>query len=138
MDREQRAGLQYFAELSGTMILYIASLFARRPLENLNPSAAWHGFVLLSPSVPIWLVFWVIVRHYRRMDEYLRLQLLQIVAVCAGIAACLTSSYGFARDAFDLPPVAIGFAWPVMAACWVAATLIVQFRNRRSVTCTTS
>ena len=138
LDREQRAGFRYMAELAATMAVYVAVLYARKPLLKLEPGPVWHGVILLGPAIPIWMVFWVLIRHYRRLDEYLRLELLQVVAVCAGIAACVTSSYPFLKDAFALPPISIEYAWNVMALCWIAATFIVQIRNRRSITCKTS
>lgn len=138
MDHAQRAGVRYIVELALDMSLYVLLLYARRPLLHLDYGPAWKAVVLLSPVLPLWGAFWVIVRHYRRIDEYLRRELLQIVAVTAGVAACVISSYGFVKDAFGLPDISIEYAWNVMAICWLIATFVVQFRNRGRVTCTTS
>lgn len=135
MDRMQRAGFRYTAELAAVMGLFTVLLFVRRPLLHLDPGPLLKAAILLSPALPLWGAFWVIVRHYRRLDEYLKLELLQIIAVCAGIAACLTSSYGFAKDAFGLAPVSIEYSWNVLALCWVVATFVVQFRNHGRVAC---
>jgi hypothetical protein len=135
MDTESRNGWRYAAELAGVMVVYVAVLYARRPLLAAGIGEPWRAIVLLAPALPIWGVFWVIIRHYRRLDEYLKQELLQIVAVCAGIAACVTSSYPFLKDAFDLPSMSIEYAWNVMAVCWLAATIFVQLRTRRLPAC---
>jgi hypothetical protein len=138
MDQTQRNALRYVVELALVMGLFAALLFLRRPLLRLDYGPLWADAVLLSPALPLWGAFWVIVRHYRRLDEYLKLELLQIIAISTGFAACLAASYGFLRDAFHLPEISIGFAWNVIAMCWLVATFVVHYRNRRRFTCTTA
>ena len=119
---DRAAGLKYTVEMLGAGALYVAVLFARGSLLHLSGDAAWQAAVKLSPALPIWLMFLAVIRQYRRSDEYMKLLLLRIVAVCAGIAACLTSSYPFWRDAFGGPEISIMWAWPVMGACWAVVS----------------
>ncbi len=135
MDREKSTGLRYVTELGAAALLYIGAVFVRKHM--LGADGTWNMAVMLLPVLPIWLMFWTILRHYNRIDEYMRLQLLQIIGFCAGISAGIYTSYPFVADAFRLPPLDISFAWPIMALCWVIATFVVQFRNRRSLSCTT-
>ena len=129
MDREKSAGLRYVAELGSASLLYIGVVYARKHLLHAPDGTVWNVLVMLSPLVPIWLMFWTILRHYQRIDEYLKLQLLQIVALCAGIAAAIYTSYPFAADAFRLPPLDISWAWPIMALCWLVATFLARMRS---------
>ena len=138
MDRERSNGLRYMAEMGSAALLYVGVVFARKHLLHDVEGDVPRMLVMASPVIPIWLMFWTILRHYQRIDEYMRLQLLQIVALCAGIAAAIYCSYPFVADAFRLPPLDISWAWPIMALCWLVATFLAQFRNRRTLSCTTS
>lgn len=121
---------KYIVELSTAAVLYAASLFARRPLLRLTPDGPLHTLILLSPIVPVILMAAVIVRLYFRQDEYQRMQFLKMIALCSAVAACLTSSFPFLKDAFGLHDISITFAWPVLGACWFVAAMIMAFRER--------
>jgi predicted membrane protein len=138
MEIEKKTGLRYTVELGAAAALYVLVVLGRKYLLHEAPTGPLRTLILVSPVVPIWLMFWTILRHYNRIDEYMRLQLLQIIAFCAGISAGIYTSYPFVADAFALPPLDIGWAWPIMAVCWVAATVVVQWRTRRSLSCTIS
>ena len=129
MEAENRKISKYVVELSGAMLLYAGALFARKPLLHATPEGPLHTLILLSPIAGIVLAAVAIVRLYFRWDEYFRLQFLKMIAVCSAVAACLTSSYGFFKDAFGLHEISIGFAWPVLAACWFVAAMITAFRE---------
>ena len=123
MDREQRNIIPYTVELSSVMIAYAGLLFARRPLMRLSGNDVWHALVLISPAIPICGLFWVFWRYYQRLDERGRHLFLVSNAICTGVAVCLTSSYGFVQDAFALPNISIGSAWPVLCGCWFVASM---------------
>lgn len=133
MDRERRLANRYFVELLAVMGAYAALLFARTSLLDLGSAPAWRAVVLLSPAVPIWGVFAVIARHYFRLDEYARLLFLKMVTGCSGVAACITASYPFAKDAFGLRDISIDYAWPVLGACWFVAAVVAGYRGRAMV-----
>src|ERR1700761_4441969 len=130
MSHETQIKTRYLVEFGIAMALYVGIMLARRSLLTLNDSDAWQSAVRLAPVLPIWLVFWTVVRHYQRMDEYQQVLLLKVIAFCAGILACLTSSYSFFMDAFHLPQVSIEWAWPVLAICWGFGMGVVQIRDR--------
>lgn len=129
MDRDKSNGLRYVAELGSAALLYVGVVFARRHLLHDVDGDVPRMLVMASPVVPIWLMFWTILRHYQRIDEYMRLQLLQIVGLCSGIAAGIYTSYPFIADAFRLPPLDIAWAWPIMGLCWLLATLVARLRQ---------
>ena len=55
--------------------------------------------LLVTPIVPLLLAVWAIARHFRRMDEYLRLRSLEGIAIGAAVTAALTLTYGFLESA---------------------------------------
>ena len=55
--------------------------------------------VLGAPIVPMLLMVWAIARHFRRMDEFLRLRALENLSLAAAITAVCTFSYGFLETA---------------------------------------
>ena len=130
MDREQRKTTAYTVELIGATTLYAISLFVRGPLLRATPDGVLHTLILLLPILPILLMAAVIVRHYLRLDEYFCHLFLQSFAVCAAVAACLTSSFPFLKDAFGLHDISITFAWPVLGACWFVASFVTVFQQR--------
>jgi hypothetical protein len=130
MKTQKRLNLRYLVEMGSAAALCAAATFARKPLLALTgDSGPLYAAVMLLPVVPIWLMLGAIVRHYQRIDEYQRFQLLRTVSLSAGIALCLGASYAFAARAFVLPPLTVDWTWMIMAACWFAATLLTRARD---------
>jgi hypothetical protein len=98
-------------------------------LLSMTPDATVRLAATALPIIPIWGMFLVIVRYYRRIDELQRLKLLENVAIAAGTTACLITSYSLLEDA-GLPKLAITWAWPTLAVCWGATTGINEIRGR--------
>ena len=131
MDSEQRSGLRYIAEMAVAAALEVGVVLARKPfLATHHDGSVLRDIVLILPVFPIWLMLVAVIRHYLRIDEYQRLKLLQIVSLCAGIAVCIYTSYPFVADVFRLKPLDIAYAWPIMAVCWIAATLLSKLDSR--------
>ena len=130
MTNQRQINTRYAMEFGVAMTLFVAVMLSRPWLLTLNGSDSWQSAVRLAPIVPLWLVFWAVVRHYQRIDEYQKVVLVRVVAFCAGIMAVVTSSYSFLMDAFHLPQVSIEYAWPVLAVCWGLAMGVVELRNR--------
>ncbi len=73
--------------------------------------------VLISPMLGFGLMLWVLVRAYRRMDEFLRQLLLENCAIAAGIAAALTFTYGF-LEGVGYPRLSMFTVWVLLGASW--------------------
>lgn len=129
MNREANNGLIYTGEMVTAAVLYAGALYIRRPLLGATDEGVLHTAILLLPVVPILLMATAIVRYYFRLDEYGRHQFLQTIAICCGIAACLTSSYPFIKDAFGLKDISIMYAWPVLGVCWFLASMVQAYRG---------
>ena len=129
MTSHSKASRLYVLEIGGASALYVGVLYFRQPLLNHVPASLAQA-VMLLPILPVWGMFWAVIRFYRRVDEYQRLTLLKAVAFSAGIAACLYTSYPFAADAFGWKTLSMFYAWPVLAVTWGLATAYIQLRNK--------
>lgn len=122
---EKRVGKLYLRELMGSLLLYTVLLFAAirwgRPMDE----GAARTLVLLSPMIGFGLALWAIARHVGRIDEYVRMRLLENVALAAAITAGLTFSYGFLETA-GYPKLSMFVVWCVLCG----ATILVQLLRK--------
>ncbi len=117
--KEREANRKYQLELGASMLLYsgvlIGSLYLAKPME-----AGWERtLLLLTPGLPVFLAVWAIARHFRRMDEFMRLRSLESLAVAAAITAGLSVTYGFLESA-GFPKLSMFWVWGVMGLVWGA------------------
>ena len=49
----------------------------------------------MSPAIPVMLVIWAIVRHFGRMDEFVRLRSLESIAIAGAVVGAFSLTYGF-------------------------------------------
>ena len=115
--KEREGNRRYRLELFSAMLLYMAVLFGSiyiaKPMET-----GWaRTLLLVTPIVPLMLAIWAIARHFRRMDEFLRLRSLESLSIAAAVTAALSLTYGFLESA-GFPKVSMFWVWPVMGATW--------------------
>ena len=108
---------KYTRELGGALAIYVAVLFGSLTLaRGVDPGVA-RTALLLTPLVPVVLAVWAIARQFRRMDEFVRLQSLESVAIAAAVTAGWTLTYGFLENA-GFPRLSMFWVWPIMGAVW--------------------
>ncbi|MDI1253023.1 hypothetical protein [Thermomonas sp.] len=127
--RDQRLARQYLLELFGSSTVYIvllvSSLFLAKAMQ---PSVA-RLLVLLSPMLGFGLMLWMLVRQYRRMDEFLRRILLENCAIAAGITAALTFTYGF-LEGVGYPRLSMFTVWALLGASWGLTAIVRSVFDR--------
>lgn len=128
--REQRLTRQYLLELGGTMTLYLVLLVGSLALAKSMAPGPVRLLILLAPMLGFGLMLWVIVRQYRRMDEYIRRLLLENAAIAAGITAALSFTYGFLEGA-GYPRQSMFWVWPVLGGSWALVALVRGWIDRR-------
>src|SRR4051812_27335064 len=115
--KERDANRKYRMELGGSMALYalalVGSLHFAKPME---PGTA-QTLLLLTPVIPLFLSIWAIARHFKRMDEFIRLRSLEGLAIAAAITAGLTFTYGFLESA-GFQKLSMFWVWGVMGMAW--------------------
>jgi hypothetical protein len=114
---EREGKRKYFREIFGAFTLYGIVLFGANTLAGSMEPGAPRTLLLVSPMIPLLLAAWAIVRHLRRVDEFVRLRTLESIGVAAGITACWTLTYSFLEGA-GFPRLGLGWVWIVMGAVW--------------------
>jgi hypothetical protein len=113
MTYQQKINRMYLMELGGSLAVYMALLFAAIHFGRPMVEGTARSLVLVSPMIGFLLMLWTIARHFSRIDEYMRLRLLENIAIGAGITAGLTFTYGFLETA-GLPHISMFTVWMVL------------------------
>jgi hypothetical protein len=112
----------YTRELGGSFVVYafllVLSIRYGRGIDN----EALRPIVLISPMIGFGLAIWAIARHVQRIDEFLRLRVLESLSIAAAVTAALTFSYGFLETA-GYPRMSMFAVWPIMGAAWLVVAL---------------
>jgi len=121
--KEREANRKYRLELFSAMLAYlvvlVGSIMIAKPME---PGTA-RTLLLISPTIPMVLAVWAIARHFRRMDEFMRLRSLEGLSIAAAITAGLSLTYGFLESA-GFPKLSMFWVWGVMGAAWALHTIL--------------
>jgi len=120
---------QYALELGSAFALYALFLCVSISVGRFMHPSIGRTLLLVSPMAPAFLMVFVIMRQFRRMDEYLRLQTLESIVVAAAVTACWTFTYGFLENA-GFPRLSMFTVWPVMGAVWATAAIIRGLATR--------
>lgn len=121
--REREALRRYNLELGGSLALYAAVLFGSVTIAKSMEPGAGRTLLVLTPAIPIALAIWVIVRQFRRMDEFIRLRTLENIAIAAAVTAGWTLTYGF-LEGVGFPKLTMFWVWPVMGAVWATLSIV--------------
>ena len=120
------ASRDYVIEVVIVTALYVGAatirhwLIARAASYGLGTAAA------VVPALPIWALFWVVLRYYRRIDEFEKRRFLETLAISFGIGSCLLVTYAFLAEA-GLSQLDITWAWPTLAVTWGLTGAIMHF-----------
>jgi hypothetical protein len=123
--REQEMAKRYTYELMGSVLIYACILVPAIAFgRGMEPGLA-RVLVLTSPMLGFGLMGWAILRHFHRLDEFIRRMFLENTAIAAAVTAALTFTYGFLETA-GYPRLSMFAVWVVMGATW---GLVAMFRN---------
>ncbi len=120
--RERQLLFRYLSEMIAVFFLYAAVLIISIEIANRLHNGPVQTAIVLTPMIPFFLALAAIVRHVRRLDEYVRLQMLENVVVVAGVTAGLTFTYGF-LEGVGFPRLSMFTIWPVMCATFIVVGL---------------
>ena len=126
---EKRVAKMYFRELFASLALYTGLLVAAITFGRPMAPGVLRTAVLLSPMIGFGAAIWAIVRQIQRVDEYVRMRLLENVSLAAAITAGLTFSYGFLETA-GYPKVSMFTVWCVLCASVMVVQLVRKVRDR--------
>lgn len=114
---EREANRRYRLELGATMLAYVAVVFGSIYIAREMTPGALRTALLITPVIPVLLATWAIARHFRRMDEFVRLRSLESIAIAAAVTAGLSLTYGFLETA-GFPKLSMFWVWSVMGLVW--------------------
>jgi len=126
-----QAPRRYFIEFNAAMLLYAAAVVGRKFILPGIGDPLLRDLILGSPILPICLMALAVLRFYRRMDEYHRLQLLEALAFSAGVTAVVSASWMFLEEA-GFPHLQMFHAMMVMMLSWAAAALYLGWKDKLS------
>ncbi|HLX24291.1 MAG TPA: hypothetical protein VKR38_13165 [Usitatibacter sp.] len=127
--KEREANSKYRVELFSAMLLYVAVLFGSIALSKEMDAGAARTMLLVTPMGPLMLAVWAIARHFRRMDEFVRLRTLESLAIAAGVTAALSLTYGFLETA-GFPKISMFWVWMVMGGTWGLYACLLRVFSR--------
>jgi hypothetical protein len=116
---ERDANRKYRIELAAAMALYAVVLVGSIYLGKGMEPGVLRTLILITPAIPMFLSVWVIARHFRRLDEFIRLRSLESLAIAAAVTAGLSLTYGFLESA-GFPRLSMFWVWGVMGLVWGA------------------
>ncbi|MES2149119.1 MAG: hypothetical protein V4508_04910 [Pseudomonadota bacterium] len=126
---EKKIAFAYYRELGAALLVYIVMLTASVKYGRLMDEGLLRTFVLGSPMLGFCLMIWVIVRQFKRVDEFVRKETLETLALAAAITAGLSFTYGFLETA-GYPRLSMFTIWPVMGGAWGLLTCVRRWMNR--------
>ncbi|MBC3829980.1 hypothetical protein H8K33_00495 [Undibacterium amnicola] len=117
---------KYGNELGISIVIYMVVLFGSiyiaKPMEN----SLLRTLIVLTPTIPALGAFWAIIRHFQRMDEYMRVWLLEVIALAGGITAFFSFSYGF-LEGMDYPKLSGFVIYVIFMGSWGLITLLRKY-----------
>jgi amino acid transporter len=120
---DRRVFRRYHAELFATLLLYAVVLIVALDMGRPMHRGLEKTVVLVTPMGPFLLMIWVIARQLQRVDEYIRLKILENLAWAAAVTATATFTYGFLENA-GYPKVTMFTVWPIMGGAWFLITIL--------------
>ncbi len=120
---EKKVGYAYLREMGLGMAVYISLLVVSIVYGRGWAPGLERTLFLASPVIGVVLVCWAIARHVRRVDEYIRKETLENIAVAAVLTAGLTFTYGFLETA-GFPKLTMFLVWVAMGTSWAVVTLL--------------
>ena len=115
--KEHEGNRKYRLELFSAMAAYMLVLFGSISVAKGMDENLARTLLLITPIIPLMLAVWAIARHFRRMDEYMRLRSLESIAIGAAVTCALSLTYGFLESA-GFPKLSMFWVWPVMGFAW--------------------
>lgn len=115
--REKQMYQTYKRELFGSILIYMIVLFTSVWFAEGMPDGLLRTTLALTPLLPALGMLWAIIRHFGRMDEYLRVWSLENVAIAGAATATFSLTYGF-MEGVGFPRLSMFVIWCLFFATW--------------------
>ncbi len=112
----RRWTIRYALEYGAALVAYLGSIFLCVPAALRAADPGRRVLLVSVPAAASLLLAVAVVRHFRRIDEFLRKRLVESLAVAGAVTGVWTLAYGF----FELAGCPRPSAWWVLAGVAVA------------------
>jgi hypothetical protein len=126
---EQKVQRSYRIDLLIAFAVYAVMLVASTKVGRPMAEGWARTLVLVSPMVGFGLMIRALVRHARRIDEYMRMRLLEAIAVAAAIVCALSFTYGFLETA-GYPKLSMFNVWVAMGISFALVLAVRAWQER--------
>ena len=128
--REKQANKLYYRELFTAIGVYIFILFGSNYIADTMPDNLWRNLLIASPVLPALLAIWAIIRHFQRIDEYLRIWTLENMGMASAVTAAFALTYGF-MESMGFPRLSMFMTWSLLMGSWAAIACLRSWLERR-------
>lgn len=115
--REKQMNQTYNRELFGSLFIYVIVLFSSIWYAKGMPDGLLRTTLAIVPMLPAMGMLWAIIRHFGRMDQYLRIWNLENVAIAGALTASFSITYGF-LEGVGFPKLSMWVIWGVFMGGW--------------------
>jgi hypothetical protein len=126
---EKKIARAYLIELMSSLAIYTVLLTASIRFGRPMPEGLLRTLVLASPMIGFFLAIWAIARQIKRIDEYIRLRLLENLGIAAAVTAAVSFTYGFMETA-GYPMLSMFNVWMVMGGAWGVTSIARAWADR--------
>jgi hypothetical protein len=114
---EKQMNRTYNRELFASLFIYLVVLFTSVWFARGMPAGLLRTTLAITPMLPALGMLWAIIRHFGRMDEYLRIWNLENVAIAGALTATFSITYGF-LEGVGFPNLSMWVIWGVFMGGW--------------------
>jgi hypothetical protein len=118
---EKKINQTYRREFFGAVFIYMIVLFSITWMAKGMPDGPLLTMLALVPMLPALGMLWAIIRHFKRMDEYLRVWSLENVAIAGAVTATFSVTYGF-LEGVGFPNLSMWVIWSIFMGGWGVIT----------------
>jgi hypothetical protein len=116
------------AILAANLLFFVADSFSNKIAAGMSREAG-QTLVLCSHVLPVLLMVFIIVRFFQQIDEYLRLQMLENMAITTAVIFMGCCVYG-SMEMVGFRPLNMLIICPAMSAVFVLVTITRRIAAR--------
>lgn len=129
--KDRMVAKTYSKELGLSIVLYVVMLFGSLYLAKGMADGWLKTIVVMLPVLPASGVLFAVSRSLKRMDDYTRGRLLEVIALSGGVTALLAFSYGF-LEGIAYPKLSGFIYYGVFMLTWFIIGLVRPLLERES------
>ncbi|MFZ6801327.1 hypothetical protein [Undibacterium sp. Di24W] len=127
--KDKAIAKQYGLELGLSLLIYMIVLFTSIYFAKTMEDGLLRTLTVLTPCIPALGALWAIVRQFKRLDDYLRVWLLEVLAIAGAITTIFSFSYGF-LEGIGYPKLSGFITYAIFMGSWCAITCIRKVMER--------